>query len=390
MRRFAQWINIRSALIYLLAFTILAGFLAWHIDTSPPTLIKGEVAAAHSSSSLSQIKDNPLYAPHKLVQFGFAHFKNSDLALRLPSVLFALIFIWCFFSITRRWFGRTAAIFGTAIFATVPWLFLSARSAEPRVLLLAPLAIMASILWCRQAENKSTIAFAVTITTGLAVYIPGMTFLLILIVGFWRARLWQDILEIRKSIRLVCLFLLLLLIAPLVFAIVRDTTIIGQLLLVPDHWQGPISTLNSIGWSATSLVWRAPYRVQESLGRLPVLNATALVLSLFGGFIMWQRARKELYLLLAMIIGAIILSGLNQNLLLLNLALPSLGILLVAGVRYLYGEWKSVFPLNPLPRALAVALISVLIALNLLICLRYGLHAWPHSLSSPNGTSVIQ
>jgi hypothetical protein len=64
--------------------------------------------------------------------------------------------------------------------------------------------------------------------------------------------------------------------------------------------------------------------------------------------------------------------------LILGLCLPALAILSAAGLRYLYIEWRSIFPRNPLPLSFALVIISLLVGLQVAYGLRYSLVAWPH------------
>lgn len=52
---------------------------------------------------------------------------------------------------------------------------------------------------------------------------------------------------------------------------------------------------------------------------------------------------------------------------------------MAAGLRYLYIEWRHVFPLNPFAHSMALGLISLVVAASLLYGARYSLTAWPHS-----------
>lgn len=97
---------------------------------------------------------------------------------------------------------------------------------------------------------------------------------------------------------------------------------------------------------------------------------------------MWRRARKELYGLSSLIVLGIVAAGLNQDLVFLTLALPGIGLIIAAGLRYLYIQWRQIFPRNPIPRALALTLMTLLVALNVFLGIRYSLIAWPHTLDT--------
>jgi hypothetical protein len=87
-----------------------------------------------------------------------------------------------------------------------------------------------------------------------------------------------------------------------------------------------------------------------------------------------------LSLILIPIIGASAIF--SSSTLLLIIALPGLAILDAAGLRYLYTRWFIVFPINPLARAFAVCLVSLLVLSHVAYGVRYALLAWPHNVET--------
>ncbi|HXY18287.1 MAG TPA: hypothetical protein VEH48_02625, partial [Candidatus Nitrosopolaris sp.] len=90
-------------------------------------------------------------------------------------------------------------------------------------------------------------------------------------------------------------------------------------------------------------------------------------------------ARRTMLGILAIIVFSIIAAAINNNVLLLALGLPGLAVLVGGGLRYLYAEWRSVFPRNPIPLGFAWALIIAVVGLQMAYGLRYSLIAWPHA-----------
>lgn len=140
--------------------------------------------------------------------------------------------------------------------------------------------------------------------------------------------------------------------------------------------------MKSIGWSALALVWRVRTHNPLIIGRLPLLDIIQIALIVFGTYAMWTKARREMASLLTLIVVAIIFAGFNSNFLLLTLCLPALTTLIGAGLRYLYIEWRSVFPRNPLPLSFALILMACLVGLQVLYGLKYSLVVWPHTPST--------
>ena len=188
--------------------------------------------------------------------------------------------------------------------------------------------------------------------------------------------------NVSRKVLLLSLGLIILLLTPFVWALVKDFALFHQFLLIPAHWSGVLETAKSIGWAALGLVWRTRTHNALIVGRLPILDVIQISLIVFGAYVMWSRARREMAALLALIVSSIILSGINNNLLLLALCLPALAILSGAGLRYLYIEWRSVFPRNPLPLSFALIIIAALVGLQVAYSLRYSLVAWPHTAAT--------
>ena len=87
-------------------------------------------------------------------------------------------------------------------------------------------------------------------------------------------------------------------------------------------------------------------------------------------------------MLLGLSVFGIVAAALNRNLLLLIYVLPAVAVAVAAGLRYLYMEWKSIFPKNPIPKYLAVALITGLVGMHIAYGLRYSLLAWPNTAAT--------
>jgi hypothetical protein len=98
-----------------------------------------------------------------------------------------------------------------------------------------------------------------------------------------------------------------------------------------------------------------------------------------AGGVVWAAARNKALALASAILFAILAAGLNNNLRLLALGLPAVGIFMAAGLRYLYIEWRSVFPRNPIPKSLAWLLMVLVVSVQLIYGLSYSLIAWPHT-----------
>jgi 4-amino-4-deoxy-L-arabinose transferase-like glycosyltransferase len=360
----------------------------WHLAALAPRLSLGETIYKQSVQSLSGIMDNPIYLPHKLLSFLLIKIGNGSTSIRLASVIMSLIFIASFYIVCRRWFGQFIALATTILFTSIPWIILYSRSGTPEIMLLSPLVLLAAFLWFSKTDKKTIAFFLLILLTGVLLYVPGMIWFVVVAGAFLQGKVSESSQELSKKIICAGGVLLVLLLVPLALAISKNTAVLKSILLIPTSFHGAKETVSSISWSIGSLVWKTRQHSYLSVGRLSILNATNMILALFGIYIMWTKARREFYALIFLFIFGIVASGLNENVAFLILSLPSIGILMAAGLRYLYGEWRTVFPLNPLPKTLALALICSLVLLNLYVGIRYSLITWPHSL--PAASSVLK
>ncbi len=380
VQQFASKTHILGLVLVLLVIAIYV----WHLGSLTPGLSSAEVQAAHSSQSITDIVKQPVNAPQRIVQYGFQSAGwHSAGALRLTSTLFALGFLVSFYIIARNWFGKQSGALGVIVLASTPWLIINSRSATPAILLLTPVILLSVYLWLATTKKHRTIAwYCFCLVIGLALYVPGMIWL---IAAGWilaRKRIRTVSKDLRSRILLTGFLLVLIIISPLIWAVIRDWTVVKPILLMPAHFEPLANSLKSILWSTASLFWRTPYHVDFTIGRWPLLDSLQLVLALFGGFAMWGAARQVFLGLLATIVLAITAAGLNQDNLYLLMALPAIGVFMVAGLRYLYLEWRTVFPKNPIPQTLALTLISVLVFTQLFFGMHYALTAWPNTIGT--------
>lgn len=370
---------VKYSLVILAIGTLVFFLYSWRLGTLTTGLSPAEVNARSSSSSLHIIANDPLYAPHKILQYGIQKiFGHSALALRSASVVFAIIFLFCFYRLTKGWFGRLVSIAATVFLATTPWFVLAARSAGSEILLLAPVVVLTSYYWF--IRIKSRLAWlALILSSVLVIYLPGGFYLITLGLVFTRVKLKQAAQGLKSQEKIIGMILFLIFLAPIAYAALRSYNSLKSLLLIPADWPSILIATKSAGWDILAILWRTPQHTDFNIGRLPMFIGAQAVLALFGAFAFLKLARNKLYLLLGMTLFGLMSAVINQNLALLTFTLLAIALCIAAGLRYLYVEWLRVFPKNPLPKYLALVLIGLLVATQVFYGLRYSLVAWPHS-----------
>ncbi|MBI4034323.1 hypothetical protein HY380_00320 [Candidatus Saccharibacteria bacterium] len=384
MNRFGRWLWQRWLANYILGLSLASGLAlmyVWRLSSIPAALSSTEVAFIDSASSWGQIADNPLNAPLKLLQLAFESIGwQSPGAWRLASVILTVGLLMTFYAVAKHWFGKIAGALGTLVLAATPWLLVGGRSATAASLLLAPALLTASGFWLLSKTSHRVLAWlAFCLSLALALYIPGMIWLMI--IGGWtlRRRLLNSLREL--SARWLGLGGLVIMsgLAGIIYQLTTDWTVGRQLLLLPANWPDLVSGLRSAGDALSSIVWRAPTSVSLTVADWPLLNLFQSALCLFGVYICWQRAKPVLFGSLAIILLAVLAAAINQDVSWLLLGLAGFGALMAAGLRWLLLEWRLVFPRNPLAQFVSLTFIISLVAAQIYFAMVYGLSAWPNS-----------
>lgn len=339
---------------------------------------------------IHSIYNYPPYAPHDILSLGLGKVSGSPFWLRLSSVVWGIIFSICFFIIAKGLFGNSIGLIGTAIFATTPIFLVAARQSSAEIMLASPIAIMAAYAWMGRTQTDKTRALPVlVIVSSLALYIPGMFWWLAGASLFGRKKIEEAVSQTPKPRLYVIVAAGLIILLPLILAIAGNWRLIMPLGLVPHDFLSPINELKNIGWMASAWFLRTPFHSPLIIGRLPLLNIVQVVLLVFGAYALFQAAKNKAWALIAALAFATLAAGLNNSISYLLLGLPAVCLLITTGLRYLYVEWRGIFPRNPAAKYVAMILIVTLGAVQLLFGVRYAVIAWPHAVATRN-TYVIK
>jgi 4-amino-4-deoxy-L-arabinose transferase-like glycosyltransferase len=381
-----SWVFFQNLLIGLGFLAIFSVLYIWRLGTLVPGKSDAEIKAIESSKYFGNISDDPLYLPHKLVQFAAQSLgQNGDFWMRLCSVIFAIALLAFFYWNARQWFGKLTAIIGTLILAATPLVVISGRSASAEILLLYPLVVIAVSTWLNKTNRFNSLAWVIFMAIlAIAFYIPGLIWFLIISLAVNYKRLLEAFSKASKIALIVGFVLFIILIAPLLFVIGTHFSVLKELLLIPGSFPSVIDFFKNLVWSVLALTYKFPEHMPYILGKLPVLSVAQSVLALVGVYALWKKARKEIYSLVTLFCLGIFFTALNRDFLILLLCLPAVMIFAAAGLRFLFIKWMKIFPLNPIPRTLAIVLVFVLVVAHTAFGARYALIAWPQNLETRN------
>jgi len=373
-------LSLRAIVPFILVGTGSFMIFAWKLSTLTPGLSKDEVSQRSASSSIKAIFSNPVNAPHKLLQHFFMKLEPGHIGyLRLPSVICALIICFCFFKLASGWFGRIIGLFASLIFATLPLLVILARQATPEILFFSPVIFIWLTMWLTKPDSRKSVAWIILLLSfSLLVYTPGVLLWGLAGLAIARKRIIQAVSLVPRWISALGLLLVLSNIAALIYSGLKHHGVLKSIVLIPSN-TGALSLFKNIGWMILSLFIRTGTNSPFVLARIPILNILLLGLLVFGVYAMQGVAKLKAFSLAGSIIFGVIFAGLNNNIAILAFGLPAAGMFIAAGLRYLYIEWRSIFPRNPVPKTFALAFIAAVTLSQLYFGLRYSLIAWPHS-----------
>jgi hypothetical protein len=371
----------------LLFFLVLLFFIfvfTFRLGSQPAGLNSNEVATRAGSQHITFILNHPVNAPHNIMVYAFnSAGLDTNFYLRITSVVFGLTLVIFFYMLSKNWFGRIIGLLATFTLVATPMFLISARQTSAEIMFFSIIAVIALYSWLIRSRGSKKIPLVILITIGsFAIYTPGIFLWILCCALICRKKILEAIADVPKLFTALSALVGLFVIVPLAVGAFKDPSVVKELALLPEHFASAVEILKNVGWMALALFVKAPYHADLILGRLPLLNIIQIALLIFGIYAMWTAAKAKAASLLICIIFGIFIAGINNNIYLLDFSLVPAVIFIGAGLRYLYIEWRSIFPLNPVAKSLALVLMSCLVAVNLLLGLRYSLYAWPQSIAT--------
>ncbi len=340
-----------------------------------------EYSSIKHSINLPSLLDGGVNIPYFSLQHAFISLIPGQTAAgRLASASIALAVAISIFYILRVWFGKTAAFFAGILVVATPWAVLLGRNASPDVMYLWPVILTALLLAFKRSQAQTGWWWIlICVATAAALYTPAMPWLLLIALLFGRHWLSEGLSRTsRLSIGVGCVLGIAFLL-PMVSAIVKAPSLAADIAGIPDVWRSPTELAASVLWSASSLVILMRNHIDIIVGRLPMMSILQTTFIVFGIYALSTKARKLLLWLFGATLFSVLVAGINGDPYFLSYGLMSLFVMMAAGLRYLYLEWRRVFPHNPFASTLALVLIALVVIAQLAYSVRYSLVAWPNT-----------
>ncbi len=370
------------------AFALIAVSLFWGLGNSLKSNFLEE-ATIVASTKLGYIWHWPLNLPHKLLQNLFMTVGlDNQASMRFASTVFGLFFLISTYLVIRNWFGRFIASLGTLFMAGTPFFLIISRSSTSAIMLLSPLILIAYVLSLHQSKKQIAFCLGLILLLAFSLYSPGSLWAILILGFFVRKDLKQQFAKLPKVWLAGFCTVLILLLVPLVIAFF-EPGFLKTWLLLPQPLPIWSDILKNLAWGPVSYFLRTENGSIFLVGTAAIFTLSQTVFLILGFAAMVRQARREMYWLVAFVLLALALYGLNGLVAVLLIGVPSIIILVSAGMRYLYTEWRSVFPYNPLPRTLAILLLSAVCLQQLVFSVHYAHKVWPHTVQA-KGSSMLR
>ena len=365
---------------YLVALSATAALFAYRLHTLVPGFSLPEREAIAAAASLKTIGTDPLFLPHKFLQYlGLKLDHNGFIAMRLPSVLAGLIAAGLFFYVINKWFNLRIAAITTLLLVTSSWFLQLARVGIPEITYLGILAPLAYAVWLPNYKRPIIALGLGAVVLINTLYTPGLIWFTL--IGF----VWQrkTVAKLFREARIPALFTLsacVMLLTPLLLAFVRSPELIEQYIGLPA---APLEALKELPKNLAlipyHLVLRGEVNPLQNLGNLPLLDFFTVIMAILGGYsyATYFGLRRS-----RMILGSLVLSCLLvalQGSVTLAILLPFVYLLVAGGLNFMIEQWFMVFPYNPLARGLAVILIVGALGATTFYHLNRYFVAWPQA-----------
>lgn len=370
----------RQALGYGLVIAIVIGVLWWQLGTLVPGMSAQELAARSDADSIRKLLNNPLFLPHKLVQFAFIQLgQTGAFWMRTASAIFGLMILGVFFDIIRSWYSQRVALMGTFLFLCSAWFLHYARLGTPYILF----ACSIGLLWVgirlrsHSAPRIRTILASIVIVGG-SLYIPGLAWFIIPILIWQRKLVTQEFSKTPRILAVLTVIAIAIGLAPLAYGLVRHPELLRDWLLIPTQF-APGQWWSNLWHMPLWLTLRGPILPVYWLGRVPLLDSFSLVMLVLGVFVLAHYRQLDRVRVIAAILLLSCILAVFAGPAALTIALPMIFIVITAGIALLLQQWFTVFPRNPLARAAGVMMVSLIIALASYYNLHSYFIAWPRA-----------
>ena len=353
----------RYVLGYCLIGLVLLGLLVMAGLHIPGGLSGAEISSVVSSSSLSITAFDPsmiVNLPYKILQRGSIElFGVSNISIKLPSLILGALSIFGMVLLLRTWFRRNVAIIATVLVITTGQFLYVTQSGTPSIVYIfwSVWLLAAAMMVSRKATPRLFWKTLLCAIAALSLYTPLSIYILLALLSavVLHPHLRYLVRRLSKVKLSIALFPALLLIAPLMYALVKDPPIGLELLGIPNQWPNLFS--NTVQLLQQYFDFTAP---ASGVLMIPVYGLGSIVLIALGIFHLFTtKYTARSYIISAWVILLLPILIINPRYTSVTF-LPAL-LLIAMGIYMLLRNWYQLFPRNPYARIAGLIPLAILI-----------------------------
>lgn len=371
-------------------FLFTFGLLLYKLLTLVP-FGQREQAQEIGVASLSQIKNEVLFAPMKGLQFGIIKFGDNDAWLRFASVAAGLVAAYFLYLMLRKWYTPRVSLLTTLMFVSSSWFLHSSRLASQDVMYLSVVpGLILTCLWFLSKKNDLKLPLA-TILLGLLLYVPGAAILLLSALVLFRKYLVKTIPKLPLKFKLLGSAAFLVTLAPLFYSFAFRQRQIIEWLGFNEHQSFDASSVAAnLVEIPKQLFVSGPSDAAIWLVGTPVLDIFSVIMLGLGIYAFragYYPARERLVFSLLAVTIVIIWLG---NVATISLLLPLLYVFIANGIAYMLQSWFTVFPRNPLARSIGIATVTIVVLISCSYHIQRYFVAWPQAENTKRTLLISQ
>lgn len=350
---------------YAFLTAVIALVMAIDLGSLPAGVSQAAMSTAVESSSVGRLDSLGwvVNAPfHGLQALSMHLFGISRLSLVLPSLIFGLATIILFMNTVRHWFRESIAVGATILAVTISAFIGMMRGATPEIMLpfwTMLLLFAAAKLLMKQRKALGWKILIVFAAAGL-LYTPfGVYPLVVLTVaGLLHPHVRSRIRKISLPRRAILALIGLVLVAPLVYVIVREPATLNQLLGL-DQMSATLHDPASSGRTLFTMYGNFLHSGFAQLIVVPVFNIVTFCLILLGLFRAVREHHTARSYALLLWVGVAVVVTVLAPYSVESVMIPAM-LLLALGVDTLIRSWYQLFPRNPYARIAGILPLTVL------------------------------
>lgn len=371
-------------------FLLATGLLLYKLLTLVP-FGQREQAQEIGVASLSQIKNDILFAPLKGLQFAIIKFGDNDAWLRFASVAAGLVAAYFLYLMLRKWYTPRVSLLTALMFVSSSWFLHTSRLASQDVMYLSVVPGLVLIcLWFLSKKNDFKLPFA-AILLALLLYVPGAVILLLAALVLFRKYLTKTVPKLPLKFKLLGSLAFLVTLAPLFYSFAFRQRQIIEWLGFNERQSFDISSIAAnLIEIPKQLFVTGPSDPAIWVVGTPVLDIFSVVMLGLGIYAFragYYPAREKLVFSLLGVVFVIIWLG---NVATISLLLPLLYIFIANGIAYMLQSWFTVFPRNPLARSIGIAAATIVVLISCSYHIQRYFVAWPQAENTKRTLLISQ